>query len=133
MLALSATDDELAEFLSSRIRQRDARHWTALTGHSLGIELLADLEEAMESPLSKERGLSILRNHPIVGRMRMAGPSARLSATPARLTRPVGPPGSDTRAVIASLGREAEFDELVESGVILEGLPYDAQMVGLFR
>jgi crotonobetainyl-CoA:carnitine CoA-transferase CaiB-like acyl-CoA transferase len=127
------SDDELAEFLSSRILREDARHWTALTGHSLGIELLVDLEEAMESPLSKSRGLSILRDHPIVGRMRMAGPSARLSVTPPRLTRPVGPPGSDTRAVIASLGREAEFDELIDSGVVLEGLPYNAQMVGLFR
>jgi crotonobetainyl-CoA:carnitine CoA-transferase CaiB-like acyl-CoA transferase len=110
-----------------------ADHWTAMAGHSLGIELLIDLEEVMESPLSKARGLSILRDHPVVGRMRMAGPSARLSLTPPRLTSPVGPPGSDTRAVIASLGREAEFDQLVASGVVLEGLPYDAQMVGLFR
>jgi crotonobetainyl-CoA:carnitine CoA-transferase CaiB-like acyl-CoA transferase len=133
LLARGASDDELAEFLSSRILRKGASHWTAFTGHSLGIELMADLEEAMESPLSKERGVSILRDHPVVGRMRMAGPSARLSVTPPRLTRPVGPPGSDTRAVIASLGREAEFDELLASGVVLEGLPYDAQMVGLFR
>jgi crotonobetainyl-CoA:carnitine CoA-transferase CaiB-like acyl-CoA transferase len=133
LLASEASDDELAEFLGSRILRADASHWTAFTGHSLGIELLVDLEEAMESPLSKQRGVSIMRTHPTVGRMRMAGTSGRLSATPARLTRPVGPPGSDTRAVIASLGREAEIDELIAKGVILEGLPYDAQMVGLFR
>ncbi len=132
-LRRGATDDELAEFLGARIILEDVSHWTALGGHSLGFAVLADLEEAMESPLSKERGLSILREHPVVGRMRMAGPSARLSVTPPRLTQPVGPPGSDTRAVIASLGREAEFDELLASGVVLEGLPYNAQMVGLFR
>ncbi len=133
LLGRKAPDDELAGFLSSRILRKDAAHWTAMSGHSLGIELLVDLEEAMESPVSKARGVSILRDHPGVGRMRMAGPSPRLSVTPARLTRPVGPPGSDTRAVMVSLGREAEFDELLESGVVLEGLPYDAQMVGLFR
>ncbi len=133
LIARGASDDELSDFLASRILLEKADHWTAFAGHSLGIELLVDLEEAMGSPLSKARGLSILREHPVVGRMRMAGPSARLSLTPPRLTSPVGPPGSDTRALIASLGREAEFDQLVASGVVREGLPYDAQMVGLFR
>lgn len=133
LLARRASDDELADFLGSAILLKNAGHWTALSGHRLGIELLADLEEAMESPLSKERGLSVVREHPGVGPMRMAGPSARLSVTPPRLTTPVGPPGSDTRDVMIALGREAEYDELIAGGVIQEGLPYNAQMVGLFR
>jgi crotonobetainyl-CoA:carnitine CoA-transferase CaiB-like acyl-CoA transferase len=133
LIETGATDGELADYLGSVIATRNASHWTALGGHSLGIALLADLEEAMEDPISKERGLSVVREHPTVGRMRMAGPSARMSATPPRLTKPVGPPGSNTREVMLSLGREADYDDLVESGVIREGLPYDAQMVGLFR
>jgi crotonobetainyl-CoA:carnitine CoA-transferase CaiB-like acyl-CoA transferase len=133
LIETGAADGALADYLGSVIATKNASHWTALGGHSLGIALLADLEEAMEDPISKERGLSVVREHPTVGRMRMAGPSARMSATPPRLTAPVGPPGSNTREVMVSLGREADYDDLVESGVIREGLPYDAQMVGLFR
>lgn len=133
LIEAGAPDAELADYLASTIAEREASYWTARAGHRLGIAVLADLEEAMESPLSKERGLSVVREHPTVGRMRMAGPSARLSVTPPRLTAPVGPPGSNTRDLMVSLGREADYDDLVEAGVIREGLPYDAQMVGLFR
>jgi crotonobetainyl-CoA:carnitine CoA-transferase CaiB-like acyl-CoA transferase len=61
----------------------------------------------------------------------MAGPSPRLSRTPPRPGRPVGPPGSDTRAVLAELGLDA--DDLIARDVARESLPQGTTFVGMFR
>ena len=79
------------------------------------------------------RGLSIEREHPGVGTIRLVGPSRRLSAMPPVPTRASGEPGHDTAAVLAMVGRGSEVAALVEREVVLERLPDDAAMVGRFR
>ena len=76
-------------------------------------------------------GLPVERQHPGFGRAWMAGPSRRLSLTPPRPGRPVGPPGSDTRAVLDELGFDS--DDLIGRDVARDGLPEGTTFVGMFR
>jgi crotonobetainyl-CoA:carnitine CoA-transferase CaiB-like acyl-CoA transferase len=94
---------------------------------------LLDFDEVMERPEVRARGLSITREHPGIGPVRLGGPSRRLSRTPARPGAPVGPPGADTRAVIEALDPGVDFDELVARDVVRDGLPKGTQFVGMFR
>jgi crotonobetainyl-CoA:carnitine CoA-transferase CaiB-like acyl-CoA transferase len=103
-----------------------------LQAADIGAHALMDFDDVMEQPHVQARGLSIRREHPGVGEVRLAGPSARLSRTPVQATAPVGPPGADTRALLAELGYE-NVDELLERDVVRDGLPKGTQFVGMFR
>jgi len=98
---------------------------------SVGAHILVDQPDLMDDPVVRARGLSIEREHPGLGRIRMSGPAPRLSRTPPRASRPAGPPGSDTRAVL----QDAGFDSaaLIAAGVARDGLPEGATTVGMFR
>jgi crotonobetainyl-CoA:carnitine CoA-transferase CaiB-like acyl-CoA transferase len=64
----------------------------------------------------------------------MAGPSPRLTRTPAVATRAVGPPGSDTRNVLCALGyTDAAIDDLVQRRIVREGPEEGVGAVGMFR
>jgi crotonobetainyl-CoA:carnitine CoA-transferase CaiB-like acyl-CoA transferase len=121
--------------LGERFATRPAGTWARLLAeHGIGAHLLMDFSELMEDPYAVRKGLSLTRGHPGVGEVTLAGPSPRLSRTPARPGRAVGPPGSDTRSVLSALGyTEAEIDRLVSRDVVRDGLPDDAAFVGMFR
>lgn len=112
-----------------------AADWAAkLQRHGVGAHLLVDLADLMDDPYAIRKGLTITRDHPGTGPATMAGPSPRLSRTPARATRPAGPPGSDTRTVLAGLGYTgAEIDDLVARGIVREGPADGEAQVGMFR
>jgi crotonobetainyl-CoA:carnitine CoA-transferase CaiB-like acyl-CoA transferase len=90
---------------------------------------LVDIEDLMEDPDVRDQGLSIVRDHPGVGPVRMVGPSPRLSHTPVKVTFPAPPPGTDTRSVVADAGLEERFEELAAAGVVAESLPPDEIVV----
>lgn len=106
--------------------------WTRRLGDSgVGAHVLAELAELMDDEVARARGLSLEREHPGSGRVRMAGPSRRLSRTPPQPTRPVGPPGWDTRAVLTELGFDA--DDLIARGIAQEEHPEGTAVIGMFR
>uniref|UniRef100_UPI0015E1D144 CoA transferase n=1 Tax=Arthrobacter sp. 9E06 TaxID=2058890 RepID=UPI0015E1D144 len=104
-----------------------------LVRHGIGAHVLLDLTEVMDSNYARRKGLVITRNHPGLGNVTLTGPSPRPTRTPAVPTRPGGPPGWDTRDVIEDLGYGDRFEDLIDDGVIQDGLPDGVQFVGLFR
>lgn len=121
-------EDELEAVLAAR----PAQAWVdRLVAAGIGAHVLVDQSALMDDPVARSRGLVIERDHPGTGRVRMAGPSARLSATPARATRPAGRPGSDTRAVLDGLGLDGA--DLIARDVARTGLPEGTEFIGLFR
>lgn len=124
----------LSERLATRIaglRVAEVAH--ALRGLDVGVHALEDLDALMDADYAIKKGLVITRHHPGVGDITVAGPSARLTSTPVRPTEPVGPPGSDTRAVLTDLGLGAEVDDLIHADAVREGLPAGSSFIGLFR
>lgn len=125
---------ELAEALEARFVTAPATAWVErLSALGMGAYVLMDYDEVMEDASVKARGLSIVREHPKAGPIRLVGPSKRLSLTPPQATFPAGPPGYDSRAVVSTLQLSEPFDALVEKGVVAEGLPEGAAFVGQFR
>jgi crotonobetainyl-CoA:carnitine CoA-transferase CaiB-like acyl-CoA transferase len=128
-------DPALETALGERFATRPAGDWAGLLQeHGIGAHLLMDFSELMEDPYAVRKGLSLTRSHPGVGEVTLAGPSPRLSRTPARSGRAVGPPGSDTRSVLRTLGyADVDIDRLVSRDVVRDGLPDEAAFVGMFR
>ena len=129
---LSGTD--LEEALEARFATAPAVVWVErLSTLGMGAHVLMDYDEVMEVADVKARGLSIVREHPQAGPIRLVGPSRRLFLTPPQATFPAGPPGYDSRAVVGALQLSEPFDALVEKGVVAEGLPEGVAFVGQFR
>jgi crotonobetainyl-CoA:carnitine CoA-transferase CaiB-like acyl-CoA transferase len=127
---------DLERALAERLATDTAQTWVRrLVAAGIGAHVLMDFTEVMDEERARARGLSLTREHPGVGRVsRLAGPSARLSRTPPRPTRPVGPPGSDTRALLESLGyNDDELEKLIQRDVAREGLAEGTKFVGMFR
>jgi crotonobetainyl-CoA:carnitine CoA-transferase CaiB-like acyl-CoA transferase len=120
------------EQLAKLFRSAPAREWVdRLVAADVGAHVLVDQSDLMDDPVALARGLVVDREHPGEGRVRMAGPSARLSRTPARATRPAGRPGTDTHSVLEGLGFDSA--ELEARGIARSGLPEGTEFVGLFR
>jgi crotonobetainyl-CoA:carnitine CoA-transferase CaiB-like acyl-CoA transferase len=103
----------------------------ALVAAGIGAHVLRDQPDLMDDKVALSRGLAVQRDHPGFGLATMAGPSARLSRTPARANRPVGTPGADTRAVLDELGFDGA--DLIARDLAREGLPDGASVIGMFR
>ncbi|MEI4271149.1 CoA transferase [Klenkia sp. LSe6-5] len=126
---LAGLDEDALEKV---FRSRPAETWVdLLVDAGMGAHVLVDQADLMDDPSTRARGLAVERDHPGFGRAVMAGPSRRLSRTPPRPGRPVGPPGSDTRAVLEELGLDAA--DLLARDIAREGLPEGTAFVGMFR
>ena len=90
-------------------------------------------EEVMKDQLTKDRGLSLLRETDKGEPIRTVGPGRHLSITPVRLGAIPSPPGGDTASVLDSLGLAAALDDLVGASVVATGLPEGGDMIGRFR
>ncbi|MCP2256136.1 Crotonobetainyl-CoA:carnitine CoA-transferase CaiB [Prauserella aidingensis] len=120
------------ERLAEVFRTRPAQEWVdRLVAAGAGAHILIDQPDLMDAPVVQDRGLALERDHPGFGRARMAGPSFRLSRTPPRAPRPVGPPGADTPAVLADFGFDS--DDLIARDIARDGLPEGTTFVGMFR
>jgi crotonobetainyl-CoA:carnitine CoA-transferase CaiB-like acyl-CoA transferase len=85
---------------------------------------LVEIEDLMEQEYVRSHGLSVVREHPGFGEVRLVGPSPRLSRTPVRVTDPAPAPGWHSRAVLG-----ARYDELAARGVAADSLPDDVMVV----
>lgn len=72
----------------------------------------------MESPLVKERGLSIVRTHAGIGEVRNVGAPAKLSGTPLVSLFGAPLPGWHGREILEEAGCGDRFEELVGAGVM---------------
>jgi len=77
----------------------------------------------MADPVHIARGLSILRDHPELGRICNVERSRRFSRTPVHPLFAVPPLGRDRRAVVEESGWGARFSELVADAIVAVKLP----------
>ena len=85
---------------------------------------LVEIEDLMEDQYVRVDALSVVREHPGFGAVRLVGPSPRLSRTPVRVAEPAPTPGRDSRAVLGT-----RYDELAARGVAADSLPDDVMVV----
>ena len=125
---------DLEQRLEEAFAKLPAEVWVArLRGTGIGAAVARTQEEVMEDPVTRARGLSLVRTLPTGETIRTVGPSPRLSATPAAAARLARPPGSDLDAVLQRLELGDDLDRLVEVGAVLEELPEGVEFVGRFR
>jgi crotonobetainyl-CoA:carnitine CoA-transferase CaiB-like acyl-CoA transferase len=117
------SDNEVELRLAADFVEAPAKHWVELLQASgIGAHLLVGPEELAESPEAAARRLTVFENFPVVGRVRTTSPARRLSMTPPRPGRLVGPPGHDTREILESIGFGGETARLFRDDVVGEAL-----------
>jgi crotonobetainyl-CoA:carnitine CoA-transferase CaiB-like acyl-CoA transferase len=96
--------------------------WAAFNDeHDCCIEPVLDLDEAMDSELTKAREMVVELEQPELGAVRLLGMPVKFSRTPGDATRPAPALGEHTREVLKAAGYDtAEIDELVSSGAAAE-------------
>ncbi|HEV8716883.1 MAG TPA: CoA transferase [Candidatus Binatia bacterium] len=78
--------------------------------------------EVFADPQVQARGMVQEMEHPVGGRVRVLGPAAKLSETPARLSRPAPLYGEHSAEVLREAGyADAEIQQLTEAGVVIVG------------
>ena len=79
---------------------------------------LIEPDALMDDPFVVDHGLSIWRDHPGIGPIRLVGPAPVFERLTVEVTDPAPAPGWDTRSVLGN-----RFDELAEAGVVSSSLP----------
>ncbi|MBV9577676.1 MAG: CoA transferase [Chloroflexi bacterium] len=112
---LEGVDLSSADELSARFARAPAAIWVdRLRGAGIGAHINCTPAEAMESAgsLVEEREL------PDLGSVLIAGPSGRFSLTPPRRTAVPRPAGGDNAEVLAELGMNAAYENLLANRVM---------------
>jgi crotonobetainyl-CoA:carnitine CoA-transferase CaiB-like acyl-CoA transferase len=119
-----APASELPALLTSRFAAAPAGAWVArLNAAGLSAQVARDVHENMTDPVHIARGLSILRDHPELGRICNVERSRRFSRTPVDPPIAAAPPGWDSRAIVDETGWGARFGQLVADGIVAVKLP----------
>jgi crotonobetainyl-CoA:carnitine CoA-transferase CaiB-like acyl-CoA transferase len=113
-----APSSELPALLAVRFAAAPAGAWVArLIAAGLSAQVARDVHENMADPVQILRGLSILRDHPELGRICNVGRSRLLSRTPVDPLFAAPPLGCDSRAIVDETGWGARFSQLVATGL----------------
>jgi crotonobetainyl-CoA:carnitine CoA-transferase CaiB-like acyl-CoA transferase len=75
-----------------------------LTEAGIAAHVLSTVEDNMEDPVARRRGLSVRQHHPATGERRAVGRWARLSLTPLRDLQAAPPLGWDGPGILAGAG-----------------------------
>ncbi|MFN8508840.1 MAG: CoA transferase [Dehalococcoidia bacterium] len=126
-LAASANleGDALVAALEGAIAGGTTNEWVAkLQAAGIGAHaIVPDVRPLMDDPWVQAHGLSITREHEGFGPITTTGPTPRLSRTPVVPGRPAPRPGSDAKAILATVGLDGELDRLLADGVVVtEGI-----------
>jgi alpha-methylacyl-CoA racemase len=99
-------------------RSRSRDEWLAFNDeHDCCIEPILDLDEALESELTRARGMVVEVDQPGIGPVRQLGNPIKLGRTPGDPTRPAPGFGEHTEQVLLEAGySEAEVAAMLESG-----------------
>jgi crotonobetainyl-CoA:carnitine CoA-transferase CaiB-like acyl-CoA transferase len=109
----------LGAHLESRFASAPADEWIRNLGSAgLSAHVLVNHEQNMESQLSKDRGLSVVRNHPAIGEVRNAAAPAKLSRTPLVSLSAAPPLGWHAREILEEIGYGSQFQEFLNAGVV---------------
>jgi crotonobetainyl-CoA:carnitine CoA-transferase CaiB-like acyl-CoA transferase len=119
--------DSLAGELTAVFAGRTVKEWfDALDAEGVPCEI-SDPDypvRLFSDPAAEQRGMVVSFQHPVVGRMTMAGQLFDLSDTPGRVGRPPLWPGQDTRRILAEVGlTPEETEKLLAAGVAGEAPP----------
>lgn len=109
--------------LVARFAVKPAHSWVAelnAVAPGIGAGITATFTEVMSDGWARSHGLVQEVDFPVAGPGTLIGPAPRLSRTPMRIGAPVGPPGSDSRAILHDLGLDDRADELIGQGVVRE-------------
>ena len=115
-----ATPQALEAALEERLPSAAAVEWVErLAKAGLGASRVVESpRELMLDPWVVEHGLSVTREHDEIGELTTTGPAARLSRSPLRPGDPAPRPGSNAREILADIGLEDHYEELVQAGVV---------------
>ncbi|MPZ44126.1 MAG: CoA transferase [Betaproteobacteria bacterium] len=94
-----------------------------LIGRGIPVGAINDLGQVVEHPQVKARGALVDVEHPRLGKVRVAGPAVRLSATPASVRSASPLLGQHTREVLTEMlaMTAREIDELYAAGALGAG------------
>jgi crotonobetainyl-CoA:carnitine CoA-transferase CaiB-like acyl-CoA transferase len=110
---------ELGARLESPFQFGSAEEWIAkIRSVGLSAHVLVNYEESMENLLIKQRGLSVVRNHPEIGDVRSVGSPAKLSRTPLISLFSAPPLGWHAREILGEIGYGDRLEECVNAGVV---------------
>ena len=117
---VSLRGEALEQALETHFRTDTVAHWVErLTAAGLGAHRhIADLQALMQDPWVTAHGLSLTRQHDVMGLVTTCGPAPRLSRTPIRLGQPAPKPGADGPAILAEMGLGDRLEALIEAGVL---------------
>lgn len=115
----SAAWEEVAAIFRARTRAE----WAAFNDeHDCCIEPVLDLDEALDSELTRAREMVVELEQPRLGKVRQLGVPVKLSHTPGDPTRPAPAFGEHTAEALREVGySEAEIAALLESGAAAGG------------
>jgi len=108
----------LESVLEERFATASVEEWVSrLTAADVGAHhVVSSTDELMELPWAIDHGLSITRDHEVLGKVTSIGPAARLSRTPVR-PGPVAPVlGQHSREILGEAGLGDRAEALIASG-----------------
>lgn len=107
------------EKVAAVFRERTRAEWKAFNDeHDCCIEPILEVDEALDSELTRERGMVVEFDQPGIGRVKQLGNPIRMSATPAAAATAAPAIGADTRDLLAAAGLDAaEIEKLFEAGI----------------
>ncbi len=113
--------EALAPSLEERFLGNTVEAWVhRLTEAGVGAQrVVTNVRDLMTDPWVIDHGLSLTREHDELGPVTTCGPAPRLSRTPVRPGRPAAKPGSDVQEVLIEFGLGADYQRLLDAGVIL--------------
>lgn len=99
-------------------RARTKAEWAAFNDeHDCCIEPVLDLDEALDSQLTREREMVVEVEQPQIGTVRLLGMPVKFSRTPGDATRPAPALGEHTAEILREAGfADRELEAMLESG-----------------
>jgi len=117
--------DAIYRILAEAMLEKSTDEWVRLAEQvEIPVAKVNDLDDLLEDEHLKAVGLFQSFDHPTEGRVKLSGPPAAFSRTPAEISRQAPRFGENGAELLRELGySEAEVASLRDSGALVEGEP----------